>query len=108
MLFRSRISARLSDLKKNQAWLAEQMSLSNESISKWINGKADPKLSNLRKVAGILKCSVGYLAGDEENRSVAEVIRIMNTLHANGKDSVLSGVIAVAASLPKVEERKTA
>lgn len=104
----ARISTRLKELGKNQVWLAEKMDLSNEAISKWINGKTDPKLSNLRKVAGLLKCSVGYLAGDDEDGRIAEVARIMWNVEPDSRASILAGVVAVAATLPSVSERKRA
>lgn len=103
-----RITARLQDMDKPQTWLAEKMNLSPEAISKWVLGKTDPKLSNLRMVAGILKCSVGYLAGDEQDASIADAVRIMSALTEDGRRNVLQGVIAVAAAQPKSVESKCA
>lgn len=73
-----RITQRLKDLGgaskgKTQSWIAEKLGVSNEAVSKWVLGKDDPKLSNLRALANLLECSIGYLAGDEPDDDVAAI-----------------------------------
>lgn len=77
-----RIKERLRAIGKTQAWLAVELGLSDEAVSKWVKGKGDPTLGNLRAMATLLGCSIGYLAGDEQNDDVAaitEMSRHMNT-----------------------------
>lgn len=68
-----RIKHRLKALEKTQSWLAGEMKCSDQAVSKWIKGKSDPSYSNLIEMARLLKCSAGYLAGDETNEDVAAI-----------------------------------
>lgn len=100
-LLGARIKARLSDLEKSQGWLAGQLKISDEAVSRWIKGDSGPQYSNLLAISRILKCSVGYLVGDQNDDRIAKVVQIMEGLDEAGRDAVLNGVIAVSAVHPK-------
>lgn len=46
-----------------QAELHRQTGLAQTSISDWENGLTEPKLSNLRQLAGFFECTTDYLVG---------------------------------------------
>lgn len=84
LLLGRRVKAKLKEMRKTQSWLAEQLDLSNPAITKWMQGKSDPTLGNLREIAKLLGCSVGYLCGDDENddvAAIAEMSRHMTQAH---------------------------
>lgn len=58
---------------RTQSWIAEKLGLTNEAISKWVLGKTEPGLANLRALAKLLECSVGYLGGDEPDDDIAAI-----------------------------------
>jgi len=101
-----RIAARLADIKQNQTWLAERLGLSNEAVSKWARGDGGPKFSHLLQMAKELKCSVGYLAGDQSDESIAEVVRRMEAVDPEHRKTALIGVIAVLSTLPVADNDK--
>lgn len=74
--FGERVKARRKALKRSQGWLAEKMGVSINAVSKWENG-GDASLSNIRQIARHLGCSIGYLAGDQTDQHIAEVVRMM-------------------------------
>jgi phage repressor protein C with HTH and peptisase S24 domain len=52
--------ARLKELKKTQAWLAEQVGVSNYAVTKWMQ-KGQITLTNAKRVAAILNISMDQL-----------------------------------------------
>lgn len=50
-----------------QSWLAEKLEVSNESVSKWLSGKNEPTLANLRAAALHLRCTIGYLVDETDD-----------------------------------------
>ena len=57
-----KIAERLAELRAahglTQSELAQELSISNKTISKWENGISTPTVGNLRKIASTLNCSV--------------------------------------------------
>lgn len=94
-IFGMRIKNRLHDLHKTQSWLAGELSVSNQAVTKWMQGASEPTFSNLTAMAKLLLCSVGYLAGDHSDESTAEVVRLMNGARPEDRKKILIGVIAV-------------
>lgn len=80
-----RIKERLKNLKQTQGWLAEKMGLADNAVSKWILGKSEPSFSNLIKMAQLLKCSVGYLGGDEIIDDVAEIVEMARKMEPEAR-----------------------
>ncbi len=72
-----RITLRLVVLGKTQGWLAEQLGISDNAVSKWISGKTRPRGKNLELAAKHLKCSQGYLTMDYEDDDIAAVVDMM-------------------------------
>jgi transcriptional regulator with XRE-family HTH domain len=103
--FGKRIKNRLKDLGgKTQGWMASEMKLSDQAITKWMQGKCDPKLSNLKQMAEVLKCSIGYLAGDIQDETIAEVVRKMEELSPDGRTTILVVVTGSISALPNEQK----
>jgi len=86
------------------------MGVSVNAVSKWEKG-GDPSLSHLRQMAEYLKCSVGYLAGDQGDAKISEVVRLMEELNDQGREAVFNAVYALHAIQPKktsIAQRKQA
>lgn len=75
-----RIKRRLADKKQTQAWLAEQIKVTDNAISKIISGKTYPAFSTLMDLTVALECSFGYLCGDEENDDVAAITEMAKNM----------------------------
>lgn len=97
----ARIELRLGRLEKNQSWLAEKMSVSAESVSKWKRG-GGIEFIKLQSLARHLQCSIGYLCGDNPDPYIAEVTRLMEELTEEGKKSICDGASMMAPTLPKI------
>lgn len=48
--------------------LAEKMSVTRQTVSKWEKGKATPTVQDLLKLCDIFECDYGYLVGDFDTR----------------------------------------
>lgn len=107
-LLGARIKKQLDKIKKTQTWLAEQVDLSPNAVSKWVKGTSNPTFDMFVRLPMILECKPGYLLGDEADETIAEVVRIMNEIAPEHRQSILIGVQAVAAQLPKKANDKKA
>lgn len=101
----ARIELRLEALDQNQSWLAERMSVSAEAVSKWKRG-GGIEFVKLQSLARHLKCSIGYLCGDNPDSYIAEVSRVMEELTDDGRKSIRDGAVMMAATLPKRIDNK--
>lgn len=78
-----------------QAQLGEEMGLSLHTILRWEKGKAEPSLSDIKKLAGFFNVSVSQLLGEdgETNRpsteSAEDLDQIMKDLAAENPDIVI-------------------
>ena len=52
---------------KTGKWLAEQMQVSESTVSRWCSNAAKPKLSTLHEVAKLLNVEMRDLLNDSEN-----------------------------------------
>lgn len=70
-MFKERLSLILREKKRaqklTQVELARRLNVTPASISDWKAGRAEPSISMLLNIAGVLKVSVGYLLGEPEN-----------------------------------------
>ena len=57
----NRIKAVLADKKKSCKWLAQQIEMSDNTISRWCSNKAQPSLVQLGKVAKALDVDIREL-----------------------------------------------
>ena len=53
--------------KKTGKWLAEQMQVSESTVSRWCSNAAQPNLSTLHEVATLLNVEMRDLLNDSEN-----------------------------------------
>lgn len=52
-----------------QTELAEKVGVTQGAIWQWENGKADPSLENLKKMATFMGCTIDELLGEKEDES---------------------------------------
>ena len=57
----NRIKAVLADKKKSCKWLAQQIEMSDNTISRWCSNKAQPSIVQLGKVAKALDVDIREL-----------------------------------------------
>jgi transcriptional regulator with XRE-family HTH domain len=60
-IIRNRIEEKLREVDKTQKWLADELGITANAISRWITGKRDPSWSNLYEIADLLECDVREL-----------------------------------------------
>lgn len=65
------LGARIAEVRKNagltQADLAETVGRSIHTVRKWEQGKNEPSLEKLEKIASITECSLAFLVGIEDD-----------------------------------------
>ncbi|MCM1363588.1 MAG: helix-turn-helix domain-containing protein [Faecalibacterium sp.] len=54
----------------NQNQIAKELETTQTTIAKYENGKLEPKIENIGKIADILECSIDYLMGRTENKEI--------------------------------------
>ena len=57
----NRLKLVLVEKKRTGIWLAEQLGVSNTTVSKWCSNTSQPTLPTLDKIAVILGCEKGEL-----------------------------------------------
>lgn len=62
------IKKRREELKLSQEYVAEQLGVSRQAVSKWETGQSEPTASNLIKLADIFEISLSELVGPESGR----------------------------------------
>ncbi len=60
----NRLKLILVEKKKTGTWLAEQLGISNVTVSKWCSNITQPKLTTLDRIAEILGCEKRDLIND--------------------------------------------
>ena len=68
--FGKKIAALRKDLKMSQTDLAKQLSTSVSVISRYERDEMTPSIDVARKLAGILKTTVGYLLGESDQENI--------------------------------------
>jgi len=67
------IKKRREELKLSQEYVAEQLGVSRQAVSKWETGQSEPNASNLAELAGLLETTLSELtAADGEKKDAAE------------------------------------
>lgn len=69
------IKRRREELKLSQEYLAEQLGISRQAVSKWETGQSEPTASNLIQLADVLETSLSELVDPhkkDEGRSITE------------------------------------
>lgn len=70
------IKKRREELKLSQEYVAEQLGVSRQAVSKWETGQSEPTASNLIQLAEIFKVNLSELVGScesSENRAVSRI-----------------------------------
>ena len=57
----NRIKVTLVEKQKTNRWLAEQMSKSENTISRWCSNKSQPSIAQLQEIANLLDVDVRLL-----------------------------------------------
>lgn len=67
MSLQENIKARRQELKLSQDYIADQLGVSRQAVSKWETGKSMPSAQNLADLAAILEISLSELVGSQPN-----------------------------------------
>lgn len=67
MTLGERIRNRREKLKLSQGYVAEQIGVSRQAVSKWETGQSEPTAENLVRLAELFEISLAELVGAEEN-----------------------------------------
>ena len=67
MTLDERIRNRREKLKLSQGYVAEQIGVSRQAVSKWETGQSEPTADNLVRLAELFEISLAELVGTEEN-----------------------------------------
>lgn len=59
--FGGRVKKRLAEIGETQAWLARQLEVNEEAVSRWVNGSVRPQPKNLHGMAQVLGVTVPWL-----------------------------------------------
>ena len=57
----NRIKAVLAEKERTNRWLAEQMSKSENTISRWCSNKSQPSIAQLQEIANLLDVDIRVL-----------------------------------------------
>ena len=57
----NRIKALLAEKQRPNRWLAEQMSKSENTISRWCSNKSQPSIAQLQEIANLLDVDIRVL-----------------------------------------------
>ena len=57
----NRIKAVLAEKQRTNRWLAEQMSKSENTISRWCSNKSQPSIAQLQEIANLLEVNIRVL-----------------------------------------------
>lgn len=61
------IRMRREKLKLSQEYIAEQLGVSRQAVSKWETGQSEPTASNLIRLAEVLEISLSELTNPQKN-----------------------------------------
>ena len=62
----NRIKAVLAEKQRTNRWLAEQMSKSENTISRWCSNKSQPSIAQLQEIANLLDVDIRVLLKSEK------------------------------------------
>ena len=65
--------------KYTQEDLAEMLKVHNVTVSKWENGKMEPKMSKIKQIAKIFDVNTNYLLDDSEDQLLGMVHQVSNS-----------------------------
>ena len=65
-MYGEKIKEKRQALGMSQEYLAEQLGISRQAVSKWEMNKSQPTMANLRELAKIFQVDLNYFVGDKE------------------------------------------
>lgn len=77
-LRKDRVEAQLLKLNKTKGWLANQMNMSIQSLSRMLGGNNKPRIDNIIELSKILNVSIDYLLGISNESSVDVSLKDMS------------------------------
>lgn len=97
----SNISNKRKSLKLSQEYVAEQLGVSRQAVSKWETNKSEPSTGNLIKLANLFDCDIKELVSPEQY--IEEQKDVETRIERNQKDvkmqiSAVSGRILALVS----------
>ncbi|WP_296091486.1 helix-turn-helix transcriptional regulator [uncultured Treponema sp.] len=112
---RSRIEERLRAKKMTQRDLAENLNVTEVTVSRWLNGERDPSIETLNKIAKALDTSASYFFIDNSRQNEDKMpeeksgsvnwgaILAGTALTA----TAVIGIVALAKAMGKLNEKDT-
>lgn len=95
---------KLRDLRKkynlSQSDLAKILNLSQNAISRYEKGEADPDLETLKKISQFFKVSIDYLL-DNEIKNNLDQISITQLLESKEKEELIDNIVLFIKNLSK-------
>ena len=95
---------KLRDLRKkynlSQSDLAKILNLSQNAISRYEKGEADPDLETLKKISQFFKVSIDYLL-DNEIKNNLDQISITQLLESKEKEELIDNIVLFSKNLSK-------
>lgn len=65
----------------SQEYVAEQLEVSRQAVSKWETGKSVPSMANLKKLAELYSCDIDELLSDGKNEKEADPPTLKSNLY---------------------------
>lgn len=63
----SNIKKKRKSMSLSQEYVAEQLQVSRQAVSKWETGKSEPSMNNLKKLAELFSCNLNELISSEKD-----------------------------------------
>lgn len=76
-------------LGMNQKELAERMETSQQAISRWEQGLAEPNLENLKRLSQALSVPVGHFIVKEDSLKEEEFVALYRSLNDSDKKTII-------------------
>lgn len=97
--------ARLKELGRTQAWLANEVKSSEPAISLWFKGVHNPSLTKLKRIAHLLDMSFAELVEDDDaicqDQAELDVLRALRAIPADKRTQLHDLIqIYLKGSLP--------
>lgn len=67
MSLNSNIRKKRKSMNLSQEYVAEQLQVSRQAISKWETGKAQPSMNNFKRLAELFSCDLDYLVSSDKD-----------------------------------------
>ena len=103
-----RVAQAILDSGLTQADIASKMGIFPTAISRWKSGSTEPAPANLKKLADVVKCDVGWLMGGEKTQPEVNVGNTKEEESEMLKDELLEArlkIIELHEELANVKEQ---